>query len=46
MIAEEAIEELENVGHDFYMYMDAESKQINVVYRRKEGGYGLLKPEV
>ncbi|NWJ46192.1 MAG: ribosome-associated translation inhibitor RaiA [Chloroflexi bacterium] len=46
MVAEEAIEELEYVGHDFYMYMDSESKQINVVYRRKEGGYGLLKPEV
>jgi putative sigma-54 modulation protein len=46
MNAEEAIEELENVGHDFYMFLDSESKQVNVVYRRKEGGYGLLKPEI
>jgi len=45
MYASDAIEELENVGHDFYVFLNAENDGINVVYRRKEGGYGILQPE-
>jgi len=42
--AEEAVEQLELVGHDFFVFRNAESDQINVVYRRNDGGYGLIEP--
>jgi putative sigma-54 modulation protein len=46
MAVEEAIEQLELVGHDFYVFINEENQQANVVYRRHEGGYGLLQPEL
>ena len=42
MTEDEAIEQLELLDHNFYMFMNAESEQVNVVYRRDNGGYGLL----
>jgi putative sigma-54 modulation protein len=33
------------VNHDFYVFMDAETEEVNVVYRRKDGAYGLIEPE-
>jgi putative sigma-54 modulation protein len=44
MSAEEAVLELELVGHDFFVFRDDESREINVVYRRRNGGYGLIEP--
>ena len=44
MHEEEAIEQLELLDHSFYMFMNAESEQINVLYRRDSGGYGILIP--
>jgi putative sigma-54 modulation protein len=44
MSAEEAVEQLELVGHDFFVFHNADSDQINVVYRRRDGGYGLIEP--
>lgn len=44
--AEEAILQMNMVGHQFYMYRNASTGEINVVYRRKDGTYGLLEPEV
>lgn len=46
MSAEEAIMEMNLVNHDFFVFMDAESEKINVVYRRKDGQYGLIDPEI
>jgi putative sigma-54 modulation protein len=46
MLPEEAVEEMELVGHDFFVFQDAESKKFSVVYRRKDGAYGMLQPEV
>jgi putative sigma-54 modulation protein len=44
MSAEEAVEQLELVGHDFFVFRNADSDEINVVYRRRDGGYGLIEP--
>jgi putative sigma-54 modulation protein len=46
MTAEEAVLQLELVGHDFFVFKNAESDEVNVVYRRKGGGYGLIEPNV
>ncbi len=44
MSAEEAVLQLELVGHDFFVFRHEDSGQINVVYRRRDGGYGLIEP--
>jgi putative sigma-54 modulation protein len=44
MTAEEAVLQLELVGHDFFVFRNSESDEINVVYRRRDGGYGLIEP--
>jgi putative sigma-54 modulation protein len=44
MEAEEAIMQMDLLGHEFFMFLDAESGKINVVYRRKNGGYGQIQP--
>ncbi|MBQ7562133.1 MAG: ribosome-associated translation inhibitor RaiA [Synergistaceae bacterium] len=40
----EAIMQMELVGHAFFMFQNAETGEINVVYKRKSSGYGLLEP--
>lgn len=45
MNAEEAALQLELVGHDFFVFRSDESGDINVIYRRRNGGYGLIEPQ-
>ncbi len=45
MYPEDAIEEMELLGHNFYVFWNADDDRINVVYRRKDGNYGLIQPE-
>lgn len=44
MNAEEAILQMELVGHNFYVFLDADTDLVKVVYKRKDGNYGLLEP--
>ncbi len=44
MTIQEALEQLELVDHDFYMFRNAETHEINVIYERNHGGYGVLQP--
>ncbi len=46
MDAEEAVMEMEMLGHNFFVYRNASSDEINVVYKRKNGTYGLIEPEI
>jgi putative sigma-54 modulation protein len=45
MSAEEAALQLELVGHDFFVFRSDESGEVNVIYRRRLGGYGLIEPQ-
>ncbi|UKO96681.1 ribosome hibernation-promoting factor, HPF/YfiA family [Nostoc sp. UHCC 0870] len=44
MTVAEALEHLQLVGHDFYMFHNAETGEINVIYERNHGGYGVIQP--
>jgi putative sigma-54 modulation protein len=46
MSAEEAAMQMELLNHDFFVFLSAESGQVNVVYRRRDGNYGLIEPEL
>lgn len=45
MDAEEAAMEMELLGHSFFMFRNSESEEVNVVYKRGNGSYGLIEPE-
>ena len=44
-IPEEACLQMEMLGHNFYVFLNADTDQVNVVYKRKNGTYGLIEPE-
>lgn len=45
MTVDEAVDQMELLGHDFFVFLNAETSKVNVVYRRKGGNYGLIEPE-
>ncbi|MBQ9066759.1 MAG: sigma 54 modulation/S30EA ribosomal C-terminal domain-containing protein, partial [Clostridia bacterium] len=45
MSVEDAIAQMDLLGHNFYLFENEETGDLNVVYVRKEGGYGVLEPE-
>jgi putative sigma-54 modulation protein len=46
MDTEEAVMQMELLGHDFFVFLDAETEQVNVLYRRRDGNFGLIEPEI
>ena len=44
MPVEEAILQMNLLGHDFFVFSNAETEEVNVVYRRRDGNYGLIEP--
>ena len=43
---DEAIEEMELLGHSFYVFLEAKSGAIQILYQRNDGDLGLIQPEV
>ena len=46
LTTELAIEEMESLEHNFYLFLDSDTEEIRLLYRRKDGNYGLIQPEV
>ena len=46
MTAEEAQEQMELLGHDFFLFLNPDENAINLIYRRKDGNFGLLQPQM
>ncbi len=45
MTEDEAILQMNMLGHEFFVFKNIEDEQLNVVYKRKHGGYGIIQPE-
>jgi putative sigma-54 modulation protein len=45
MPVEEAILQMELLGHNFFVFSNGDTEEVNVVYKRKDGNYGLIEPE-
>ena len=43
MSEEEAMMQMDLIDHDFFVYKDVETKTVNVIYKRKDGNYGLIE---
>ncbi|UNC90766.1 ribosome hibernation-promoting factor, HPF/YfiA family [Candidatus Contubernalis alkaliaceticus] len=46
MTVEEAILQMNLLDHDFFLFFDADVEAVSVIYRRKDGDYGLIEPEI
>lgn len=46
MSVDEAIEQMELLGHSFFLFFDADAEEIKLLYRRHDGNYGLIEPEI
>ncbi len=46
MTPDEAIDQMELLGHDFFVFYNGDLEELNIVYRRQDGNYGLLQPDI
>jgi putative sigma-54 modulation protein len=46
MSIDEAVDQMELLGHDFFLFFNQDAAQFNLIYRRKDGNYGLIQPEL
>jgi putative sigma-54 modulation protein len=46
MPIDEAIEQMELLGHNFFLFFDADDEKVKLVYRRNDGNYGLIEPDI
>ena len=46
MFEEDALARMDELGHQFFVYVDAESERVHILYRRNDGNYGLIEPIV
>ena len=46
MSVAEALDQMELLGHDFFLFFNADTEELNLLYRRKDGNYGLIEPEL
>ena len=46
MSVAKAIDQMELLGHDFFLFLNADTEDLNLLYRRKDGNYGLIEPEL
>ena len=46
MSVEEAIEQMETLGHSFFLFLSADDEAIKLLYRRNDDNYGLIEPEI
>ena len=46
MAVEDAITQMELLGHNFFLFMNEDGEKMNVLYRRNDGAYGLLQPDI
>jgi putative sigma-54 modulation protein len=46
MPEDEAIDHMELLGHDFFLFINADTSELNLLYRRRDGNYGLIQPEM
>jgi putative sigma-54 modulation protein len=45
MLIEEAIDQMKALGHDFFLFFNDATEEVNLLYRRRDGNYGLIEPE-
>lgn len=46
MNVEEAVMQMDLLGHDFFVFLDSDDNEVRVVYKRRDGNYGLIEPEL
>lgn len=46
MLVDEAIDQMELLGHDFFLFINADTGELNLLYRRKDSNYGIIEPEL
>jgi putative sigma-54 modulation protein len=46
MFEEDAVARMEELGHSFFVFVNAEDERVAILYRRREGGYGLIEPVI